>query len=259
MFVRAIKHNQRRLITPKPIKCYRSYTSTPPKKEELTPEEEAEKNEAERKQKAELAMQSIKDIGTMFSLGTSDKETEPIDTTPILEEPKKFSELTLLHQGQVIEELQQKYDNKWTQLTDKEKKLGYFIAYGNWGVRDNFDNWNKLETPYDLPFETPGKVKNDATAKVNRLPERNLAETPIRKPQFDSKKMDPVTKVFIYITLVVTLVALYRDKSIGEEGKPQEVVIIDPHEEERQHQIQQEIFQQEQQAKKKKWYYLWLW
>lgn len=64
--------------------------------------------------------------------------------------------------------------------------------------------------------------------------------------------MDPVTKTFIYITIFVVMLAIARDKKIGEEGKPKEVVIEDS--------FQKKEPEPEPEPPKpsKKWYYLWL-
>lgn len=222
--------------------------------------EEVQKNKEEA---AKLAMQSIKDIGGMFSSGETDSETAPIDSSPIYEDPSKFGTLSLLHQGQILQELQKKFDGKWTKLTKKEKKLAYYIYYGNWGPREKFDNWNKYNTPYDLPFTnriSPGKSNIKPNEKVVKLPPLYLSEIPIRKPQFDTKKMDPVTKVFIYLTLFIACFALYRDKKIGEEGKPKELVVRDLHEEQRQQKLKEEEEQRRllELKQQRKWYYLWL-
>lgn len=240
-----------RLNSTKTGKAFERTTEKATEDEELRKKEEA----------AKLAMQSIKDIGTMFS-SSSDKETEPINTAEIFESPEKFASLSLLHQGQVLQELQEKYDSKWTKLTDKDKKLGYYIWYGNWGVREKFDNWNKNEKPYDLPFESSSKIAGSMSEKIHKLPPLYLAETPVRKPQFDVKKMDVVTKTFIYITLIICALALYRDKTVGEQGKPEPIVIRDFHEEQRQAAAEAaaeaEAAAAAAAAKSKKWYYLWL-
>lgn len=237
----------------------RKYVTTDPGKQ-LTPEEHLKRKD----EAAKLAMQSIKDIGNMFSLTQSDKETLPIDTAPIFEDPELFASLSLLHQGQVLNELQEKYDKKWNLLTQQEKRLGYYISYGNWGVREKFNNWNANVTPYDLPFETPSLIRISvpkANDKINILPERDYRLTSIRKDQFDIKRLDGVTKSFIYIMLLVVVMALYRDKFIGEDGRPVELIIRDIHEENRQQKLEQERLQQENQQhinNSKKWYYLWL-
>lgn len=237
-----------------PLRSIR-WNSTKPSPEEL----QRQKEEA-----AKLAMQSIKDIGGMFSSGEADSETAPIDSAPIYEDPSKFGSLSLLHQGQILQELQKKFDGKWIKLAKKEKELAYYIYYGNWGPREKFDNWNKEETPYDLPFTsrvTKDKANIKSGDKVVKLPPLYLSETPIRKPQFDTKKMDPVTKVFIYLTLFIACIALYRDKKIGEEGKPKELIVRDLHEEQRQQRLREEEEEQKrilELQKQKKWYYLWL-
>ena len=226
--------------------------------------------EESKKQAAQLAIQSIKDMGLIFGSG-SDEATQPIDTTPIWNNPAEFASLSLLHQGQVLKELQDKYDKSWCKLTLADKRLGYYIAYGNWGVRDKFDNWSTTTAPYDLPFTVPSKVKDSnptATTVIKKLPPVVLAETEVRKPQFDFKRMDPVTKVFLYLTLFITVAALIRDKKVGEDGMPREIVIEDPYEIERnrrnqeEEELKQRLMQKmkEEQEKKnqKKWYFLWL-
>lgn len=226
--------------------------------------------EAARAEAAKLAMQSLKDMGSMLS-SSSDDAVQPIDTRPVYKNPAIFGTLSLLHQGQVLTELQEKYDKKWSKLTEEDKKLGYFIAYGNWGVREKFSNWNTEEPPYDLPFEIPSKVKElnpKPKDLVSKLPTVYLSETPVRKEQFDIKKMDGVTKFFIFITLLVLMVAFARDKKIGEAGKPLEIIVEDQYtklkeEKERLARIEQARIEKEEEARRnswrnRKWYYLWL-
>lgn len=226
--------------------------------------------EEARAEAAKLALQSLKDVGSLFSSGNDDA-VQPIDTVPVFKDPTLFGHLNLLHQGQVLKELQEKYDKKWTKLTDEDKKLGYYIAYGNWGPREKFTNWNTHEAPLDLPFTVPSKIATTSpkpTDKIHQLERVILAETPVRKEQFDTSKMDAVTKTFIYITLLVMIVAILRDKNTGESGKPQEIIVEDLHTLRRQE--KEKLTKAEAEAESvarahekavqsgRKWYYLWL-
>lgn len=227
--------------------------------------------EEARRQATQLAVQSLKDFGSLLS--NSSEETQPINTAPVFENPRLFASLSLLHQGQVLKELQEKYDKNWNKLSLKDKKLGYFIAYGDWGVREKFTNWNSItEPPLDLPFEVPSKIKTrnpKPHTYIKKLPELLLSQTPVRKDQFNVKRMDGVTKFFIYLVVLISLFAIARDKNIGESGKPKEIIIEDRYEIERQNRIKQEEEKLELERKKqleeelarknkKKWYYLWL-
>lgn len=215
---------------------------------------------------AKLALSSLKDVGSLFSSGNDDA-VQPIDTSPVYENHALFGSLNVIHQDQVVKELQDKYDKKWTKMTANEKRLGYYIAYGNWGAREKFDNWSSHEAPWDLPFRVPsqiGKHKAQPTDKIHKLEPVFLAETDVRKDQFDTKKMDPVTKTFIYITIFVIILALARDKKIGEAGKPVEYVTIDHYAQQREEEQEKlELLREAQaaaeaKAKARKWYYLWL-
>lgn len=224
--------------------------------------------EQAKKEAAELAMQSIQDLGGLFSSSSSDDATQPIETKPIFQNPKLFGSLSLLHQGQVMKELQARFDHKWTKLTEEDKKLGYYIYFGDWGVREDFTNWKTNEAPYDLPFHILSKVKTtnpSKTTKTNKVdPPVILSETPVRIKQFNFKRVDGVSKFFIYLTLFISLFAIYRDKNFGEEFKPTEVIIEDEYEEyrqARQRQLEQELLNKRVEDEKKssrKWYYLWL-
>lgn len=233
-------------------------TPSPSEQPKLSPEQA-------RAEAAKLALQSMKDVGSLFSSG-SDEATQPIDTKPVFENPKLFGNLSLLHQGQVQKELQQKFDVKWTKLSTQDKKLGYYMAYGNWGARENFDEWDKSAAPLDLPFTVPPKIRTANPSKldvVNKLEPVILAETPVRKEQFDTSKMDPVTKTFIYLTVFVIILAVARDKNTGEEGRPVEVVVEDKHAIERELQFKKAAEEKEKeeallQVPPRKWYYLWL-
>ncbi|KAK6454306.1 uncharacterized protein RJT20DRAFT_130379 [Scheffersomyces xylosifermentans] len=225
--------------------------------------------EEARREAQQLAIQSLKDVGSLFS-SAGDEATQPIDTSPVYKDNSLFGTLSLLHQGQVLKELQDKYDKKWKKLTLEEKRLGYYIAYGDWGVREEFKNWRTLEPPHDLPFRVPSQIKTTNPTKdtiIKKLEPVILGETPIRIKQFDYKKMDGVTKFFIYLTLFISVAAIFRDKKIGEEGKPVEVIIEDPYEKDRllreeqrkEAEMRRKIEEQIALEKsKKKWYYLWL-
>lgn len=216
-------------------------------------------------QAAQLAVQSLKDFGSLLS-PSSDDATQPIDTRPIYENPQLFPNLSLLHQGQVVTELQLKYDKNWNKLLKQDKLLGYFISYGDWGVREKFSNWNNPSSPpLDLPFHVPSQLKSlspKGTDVIMPLEPVKLSETPVRIDQFDYKNMDPASKVCIYLIVFIAMVAIYRDKNIGEDGKPVEVKIEDQYEVARQNEIQEKQREVEEQERKqresRKWYYLWL-
>lgn len=212
---------------------------------------------------AKVAMELFKDMGRIFLSSQPEDETQPIDTSPIWEDPTLFESLSLLHQGQVLQELQEKYDKSWKKLTKADKQLGYYIAYGDWGCREEFHNWRSNEAPYDLPFTVPSKLQTtlpNPSTVIRALPPVILAETEIRKPQFNTKRIDGPSKFFIYVILFVCMVAFYRDKEIGEAGKPVEQVVNDPYEEQRERaRISAEEQQRKEEEKKtRKWYYLWL-
>ena len=65
----------------------------------------------------------------------------------------------------------------------------------------------------------------------------NLNETEVRKEQFDIKRMDGVTKFFIYLMIFISLLAIARDKNIGENGKPEQIIIEDKYEIQRQERL----------------------
>lgn len=211
---------------------------------------------------ARLAIQSLKDMGSLFSSGNEDA-MQPIDTAPIFEHPELFTDLNILHQGQVVQELQLKFEDKWTKLTPQDKKLAYYIYYGNWGPREKFSNWSDSSAPLDLPFTIPAVIKN-ATPKakdsIKKLEPVILSETEIRKNQFDTRKMDPVTKVFVYIAIFITMFALARDKKIGEKGKPTEPFLHDPYKKKKEEEemAQRALKEAEELRNKRHWYYLWL-
>lgn len=212
---------------------------------------------------ARLAMKSLKDMGSLFSSG-NDEAVQPIDTSLIFELPQLFAELSLLHQGQVLEELQKKMDDKWTKLTEQDKKLAYYIYYGNWGPREKFENWSAVDAPLDLPFTVPSQIRLTSPGPKDLVKKPSpviLGETEVRKEQFDTSKMDPVTKTFIYLTIFIVMFALARDKSTGEKGKPVELVVEDLYtkrkeaaELARRAEEQAAITQRNQ----RHWYYLWL-
>ncbi|KAL7665316.1 Genetic interactor of prohibitin 7, mitochondrial [[Candida] zeylanoides] len=249
----------RRLATPRAVRSL----ATRPSPEE-TPAQRSEREKAA----AQLAMQSLKDMGSLLSSSAPEDETQPIDTAPIYADPKLFGALSLLHQGQVLKELQDKYDRKWTKMARADRQLGYYIAYGDWGSREDFRNWRSPTAPLDLPFAVPSQVATAHPAPstpVHRLPPVVLADTEVRRPQFNVKRIDGATKFFLYVIVAVAMAAVYRDVHIGEEGQPREEFVADPYEERRvELERQREAAREEEAARDaarhatRKWYYLWL-
>ncbi|EDK41544.2 hypothetical protein PGUG_05642 [Meyerozyma guilliermondii ATCC 6260] len=223
------------------------------KQRQLSPQEAKE-------EAAKVAMQGLKDIGTMFSFSAgNDEATRPIDSAPIYKDPSKFASLSLLHQGQICSELQQLYDRKWSKMTPEQKRLGYYIAYGNYDVREDFDNWKDPESPpYDLPFVVPSVISTTNPkphTKVRKLPPVELSKTPVRVKQFATNKIDGVSRFFMYVILLISMVAIYRDKNIGEEGKPQSADVVDPYYESPK-EPEPEVVEPTQ--RRRKWYWLYL-
>ena len=89
--------------------------------------------------------------------------------------------------------------------------------------------------------------------------------------------MDGVTKFFIYLMIFISLLAIARDKNIGENGKPEQIIIEDKYEIQRQERLKKKKEEEEEEKEKerlrieleekrqfelakknKKWYYLWL-
>lgn len=219
------------------------------------------KNPGPNPEAAQIAIQSAKDMWSIFSVNGSDNETQPIDTKPIFQHPEKFATLSMLHQGQVLKELQEKYEKDWNKLSPEDKKLGYYIYYGNWGVREDFVNWDTLEPPYDLPFTVPSKVSSTNPVKDTIIkpitPPVVLADTKVRQKQFNTKGVDGVTRFFIYLAVGFALGALYRDKNIGEAGRPVEVSFEDEYERNTQNSKAKDDPVHENKPGRK-WYYLWL-
>lgn len=218
---------------------------------------------------ARVALQSFKDMGSLFSSG-SEEAVQPIDTKPIVKHPELFSDLNILHQGQVVQELQAKFDGNWKKLANEDKKLAYYVYYGNWGPREKFLNWDERSAPLDLPFTVPSVIKNISPKPdtvVHKLEPVILGETEVRKGQFDTSKTDPMTKALIYFVVFIAIVAIARDKKIGEKGKPIEPVWEVPHQKEREqeeetaeakrqaHLVEQAI-QEQAKENKRHWYYL---
>lgn len=236
----------------------KSPSKSPPVPPSVSPGEQVPQNVND------VMRSSVKDFTSLLSQDEDDA-TQPIDTAPIYADPVLFSTLSTLHQGQVLKELQDAFDVLWKKLNLDQKRLAYYIAFGDWGVREKFTNWKDVLAPLDLPFAVPSVakvyVKGQRPVKVRRLPPVILAETPVRKQQFIIKRFDPATKGFAFLVVLVALVAIYRDKYIGEKGLPVETTIVDPYLEaqEREQELARLAAEQERQHReRRKWYYLWL-
>lgn len=218
------------------------------------------------RQKIEIAQKSFSDIFEGYF--TNEETFEKINSKPIFENPRKFLELSQFHRQQVIEECEKLMKRDWKNISIETKRLTYFIAYGNWGARDDLaDNLNSTQPPEDLPFVLPSKIRlvdPKPDDKVHLLPPIDLTQVSEKRRAYwknSMKTFDPFTRVIIYITATVALVALYQDKygeyeelNVEESPLLQDseinniVVPLNEHQEE----------QNQEKKKSKKWYYLWL-
>ena len=64
--------------------------------------------------------------------------------------------------------------------------------------------------------------------------------------------MDGVTKFFIYLMIFISLLAIARDKNIGENGKPEQIIIEDKYEIQRQERLKKKKEEEEEKKKKEK-------
>ena len=197
---------------------------------------------------------------------------EPAMTIEDLETHQQFGTLDLIKQAQIVSQLETKFQKSWHRLTLNEKQLAYYIGYGNWGVREKFSNWNQSSAPLDLPFIPNSKLQNT----TKRLPEIELSKTPVREEQFKVKSLDAGTKIVVFMIILIVMFALHRDKYIGEQGKPEEIVIYDRYQLEREEQekkqeeeekeremernrlVEEKRAAEEKEKSRKKWYYLYL-
>lgn len=198
---------------------------------------------------------------------TTEETFEPVDIKPVLKDPRKFVELNQYHRDQIIEELEKRFKQPWRKVPAEYKRLSYFISYGNYSVREELqDNLFADVKPEDLPFASPSPMASSPKDLVHRLPDIDLWQTsPERKEQFKkmTRRLDPMSKTVVYLAALIALVALYRDKTIGEDGMVIDIpenplVLADLRRE--QEKLEREIIEQLalEESKRRKWYYLWL-
>jgi hypothetical protein len=239
-----------------PLRVIRQYSTHPETQPKISSRE-----------KAELVSSSFKSIFDGFL--TSEETYEPVDIKPILAQPRKFVDLHQFHRDQVIEDLEKRFKQPWKKVPDEYKRLSYFISYANYGVREELtDNLYANVKPEDLPFAKPSKT-GTAGEIIRKLPEVDLWQaSPLRQEQFRkmTRRLDPLSKTVVYLAALIALIALYRDKTIGEDGMvieiPESALLLADlkrnQEREQKEKEEQDRKAQEEREMSKKWYYLWL-
>lgn len=230
-----------------------------------------EKQQSERKvssrEKAELISSSLKSIFDGFL--TNEETYEPVDIKPVLGNPRKFVELHQYHRDQIMEDLEKRFKQPWRNVSDDYKRLAYFISYGNYSAREDFkDNLFQDCKPEDLPFTKPSPLGVPG-AKIHKVPEVDLWQvSPGRRADFRkiTRTLDPMSKTVVYLAAVIALIALYRDKTVGEDDTlldiPESPLLIADMKHQKEWELAREDKllkeQAEQRHSGKKWYYLWL-
>lgn len=216
------------------------------------------------RERIELQRTSIKDIFDGFL--TTEENFQPIDTKPILAEPRKFASLNTFHRQQVQDEVEKRLRRDWKDVPLDSKRMAYFISYGNYGPREDLkDNLFANSIPEDLPFALPSKIssikpnKNDVAHKLPEIDPYQTTESRKQDYKRMTRSLDPVSKAVVYLALIVSLIALYRDKYIEvEEIKELESPLLIA---EKKRQLEQELKEKEIieiQKPNKRWYFLWL-
>lgn len=160
----------------------------------------------------------------------------------------------------------------WNRMTPEHKRMAYFISYGNWDAREGFENnLVKDHKPEDLPFEKPARLAKGPNDIVKELPLRDLWQVSEKRRE-DYKKMtrrlDPVSKVVVYLAVIISMLAVYRDKTVGEsemivgDVPDSPLMLADLKRQQEYEAAELKKKQEDEEAKKKskakKWYYLWL-
>ncbi|KAH3684254.1 hypothetical protein WICPIJ_004774 [Wickerhamomyces pijperi] len=240
------------------------------------------------KERAKFSSMSIRDIFDGFL--TTEESYDPIDTKPIFEDPSKFPALSTFHRDQVIQEVEKRMKRNWGLMTDDQKRMAYYISYANWGPRETLSEGSTKYgnvPPEDLPFALPSKlamVNPTALTKIHKLPDVDLLQiSEGRKEEFKNmtRKFDPLSKAVIYFALIISCLALWRDKLYGEEDMerlkhelPESPLVLAELKRQQEYEDEQRLIKEkqeqeererltleEEQSKRssaKKWYYLWL-
>ncbi len=263
------------MIRSRPIisRCIRSYSTTPTSSSNSTAPPPStrpppkQREQVTQRQKIELAQQGLKDIFDGFL--TTEETFEPIDTKPILANPKSYDTLTEFHRNQVFEEVDKKLRRNWNDVSQDVKRMAYYISYGNYGPRHDLkNNLFRDVVPEDLPFNTPSIAKIGKVGdKVKQLPPVDLEQINAqRKENWNrmTRRLDPFTKFIVYLAAFISLGALYRDKFV-EDSKvevPENSLVLADLQRELEAQAKKEEKEldeiKEQKKDGKKWYYLWL-
>lgn len=220
------------------------------------------------REKAELVSSSLKSIFDGFL--TTEESYEPVDIKPILANPRAFAELNQFHRDQITDDLTKRFKQKWQNISPEYKRLSYFVSYGNYGPREELqDNLFANVKPEDLPFASPAAVATSPLDKIHKLPEVDMWQSsPLRQEQFRkmTRRLDPMSKTVVYLALIISLLALYRDKTIGEDGMVIDVpesplLLADIKRQQDVEREQKELEERQLQLERsnsKKWYFLWL-
>jgi hypothetical protein len=220
------------------------------------------------RERIELARSSIRDIFDGFL--TTEENFQPIDTKPILADPRKFAALDTFHRQQVQDEVEKRLRRDWKDVPLESKRMSYYISYGNYGVREDLrDNLFADVKPEDLPFAVPSQISTvhpNGSDIVKRLPEVDPYQAnEKRKEQYRkmTRVLDPISKTVVYFAAIVTLLALYRDKYVEVEKIEQldsPLLIAEKKRQAEQDQKAQDLIEgiQNEAKSNKKWYYLWL-
>ncbi|ODV58425.1 uncharacterized protein ASCRUDRAFT_77904 [Ascoidea rubescens DSM 1968] len=168
----------------------------------------------------DIGLASVKDVfQSPFSMDNQDEELENnsqnMNFNAVINKPELYMKLNVFEQNFVKSELSTRQEGSWSTLTIPEKKFLYWLSYGNWGPREGFQKYSSLEPPEDIPFK-PHQKRDPSRAVVRRLKKVNLREcNDYRRRQ----NTNPLTNVVFVSTIVVSLIAVFRDKFVGEPKK----------------------------------------
>lgn len=137
----------------------------------------------------------------------------------------KEDELELLKKGNEVENLK-----PWSEIPNFMKQAQFYLSFGSYGPRSDL-NFTASEKPADFTF------LHRARSDHSGLPYRKLkpsemvnryAASPARKAFFNDKTVDPVSRLFIWSAIVVSMFVGWKEYQVRKNGESL-VTVVNKH------------------------------
>ncbi|QLQ82120.1 hypothetical protein HG537_0G03750 [Torulaspora globosa] len=201
-----------------------------------------------------LIISSLRDVGSLFQTSSHSQDDEDLEQLAnnslllerlnsgelenLLKKKFKFDELSgLLSTDEMVKNFPQLKEDElellkkanevengksWSEVPNFIKQVQFYLSFGSYGPRDGM-NFTVSERPSDFTFLHRARSANDPNIPCKKLQRSEMvnlyAATPARQAFFDARSIDPISRLFVWSAVAVSIIVGWKEYQVRKNGE----------------------------------------